>query len=73
MPEKAFFEQSDLPVNMPSAAYPAGTVAQDVLVAFQAATKAGTLQPYMDWSTTTIGDVGWSGLQEMLAGAHLRC
>ncbi len=66
--QKAFFEQSDLPVNMPSAAYPAGTVAQDVLVAFQAATKAGTLQPYMDWSTTTIGDVGWSGLQEMLAG-----
>lgn len=66
--QQAYADQAGLPANLPTAAYEEGTVSNDVLAAFQAATQAGTLQPYMDWSTTTIGDVGWSGLQEVLAG-----
>lgn len=63
-----FVKRQDIPANLPSATYPAGTVAADTLAAFQAAIKAGTLTPYLDWTTTKTGNIFWSGIQEVLAG-----
>ncbi len=59
----------DLPAAAPGAAQidPASSLAS-ISAAWQEKSKAGTLTPYLDWATPTMGDTLFGGLQQLSEG-----
>lgn len=61
-------ETGNLPVNRSGELAPESGVQRDIYTAYEEVTDSGSLLPYLDWATPTMGDTLGQSLQDLIAG-----
>jgi raffinose/stachyose/melibiose transport system substrate-binding protein len=66
---RVMIENGDLPAAAPgSAAIDSASSLAAIAAAWREKSSAGTLTPYLDWATSTMGDTMFGGLQQLTSG-----
>ena len=61
-------EAGNLPVNRSSELAPESGVQNEIYTAYEEVTDNGSLLPYLDWATPTMGETLGQSLQDLIAG-----
>lgn len=61
-------ENGNMPVNRTAELAPTEGVNAQIFEAFEAVSAHGSLLPYLDWATPTMGDTLGAGLQDLIGG-----